>query len=151
MDGSQWFCCYWVFFLDFCWYVKVSTLVLIFIMVSFDLDPGVVTLFILIYNKFLNCSDRVYIVSRVVFWYETFWWVLNLYLSFRTSHFLFVVGGYVFMISIPYGKFILYQVVFILYVLISMNFFILLQGVWVFHTKFTFLICRWGCFIEVHY
>ena len=63
------------FFIDFCWYVKVSTLVLIFIIVSFDLDPGVVTLFILIYNKFLNCSDRVYIVSRVVFWYETFWWV----------------------------------------------------------------------------
>ena len=74
-------------YFDFCCYLKVSALVLIFSMLSLDLDPGVITLFFLIYHKLLNCSNRVYIVSRVVFWYETFWWVLNLYLSFRTSYF----------------------------------------------------------------
>ena len=54
-------------YFDFCCYVKVSALVMIFSMLSLDLDPGVITLFFLIYHKLRNCSDRVYIVSRVVF------------------------------------------------------------------------------------
>ena len=36
--------------------MKVSTLVVIFIMISYYMVPGVVTLFLLICNKFLNCS-----------------------------------------------------------------------------------------------
>ena len=53
-------------YFDFCCYLKVSVLELIFGMLSLDLDPGVNTLFFLIYHRLLNCSDCVYVVSRVV-------------------------------------------------------------------------------------
>ena len=38
--------------------MKVSALVLIFIKISFLLVPGMITLFLLIFNKFSNFSDE---------------------------------------------------------------------------------------------
>ena len=138
-------------YFDFCCYLKVSALELIFSMLFLDLDPGVNTLFFLIYHRLLNCSVCVYVVSRVVFWYVTFWKFLICTYPLELPFFFICCSWLCTYIKYTIRKVYTLPSCFHPICVDTYEFLILFQGVWVFHTKFTFLIGHWGCIIEVHY